>query len=502
MLSTDLIGQLERLTVTQGRRAGERFTVLPWQRRFLRGAFGDGVQTAALSISRGNGKTAFLAGVAVMSLIGALRVPRGETILVASSFEQSRIAFEHVLSYMRPVLNADKSKRWRTWDTSQQSRLEDRLTGARVRCIGSDPRRAHGLAPTLVLADEPAQWAPNTAEAMVAALETSAGKQPHSRFIALGTRPVGEEHWFSRLLAGSADYAQTHAAEATDPPFQRRTWAKANPSLKHMPDLLDAIKREAKRAHTDPSVLAAFRALRLNLGTADTVESVLLDATVWQDMEAHEVDAQGAYVLGLDLGTSGAQSAASAYFMATGALDTFAVFPEIPTLAERGLSDGVGALYTRCAERGELLTAGEYVSDVRALLAESLRRWGRPVAITCDRWREAELREHLGAINFPLASLVVRGMGYKDGADDVRRFRAACLDGQVHPRRSLLLRSAMAQARVVTDTAGNAKLAKGVEGGRRLRARDDAVAAAILAVAEGSRMPVAQRPRWRYRGTA
>ena len=501
MLSTDLIEQLGRLTVTQGRRAGERFTVLPWQRRFLRGAFGDGVQTAALSIARANGKTAFLSGVAVMSLIGALRVPRGETILVASSFEQSRIAFEHVLAYTRPLVERDP-KRWRVWDTSQQSRLEDKLTGARVRCIGSDPRRAHGLAPTLVLADEPAQWAPNTAEAMVAALETSAGKQRSSRFIALGTRPMGEEHWFSRLLAGSADYAQTHAAEATDPPFQRRTWAKANPSLPHMPDLLDALKREAKRARTDPSVLAAFRALRLNLGTSDTVESVLLDATVWQNMEADEVDAQGAYVLGLDLGTSGAQSAASAYFMATGALDTFAVFPEIPTLAERGLSDGVGALYTRCAERGELLTAGEYVSDVRALLAESLRRWGRPVAITCDRWREAELREHLGAINFPLASLVVRGMGYKDGADDVRRFRAACLDGQVHPRRSLLLRSAMAQARVVTDTAGNAKLAKGVEGGRRLRARDDAVAAAILAVAEGSRMPVAQRPRWRYRGTA
>ena len=32
------------------------------------------------------------------------------------------------------------------------------MTGARVRCIGSDPRRAHGLAPVLVLADEPAQW--------------------------------------------------------------------------------------------------------------------------------------------------------------------------------------------------------------------------------------------------------------------------------------------------------------------------------------------------------
>ena len=45
----------------------------------------------------------------------------------------------------------------------------------------------------------------------------------------------------------------------------------------------------------------------------------------------------------------------------------------------------------------------------------------------------------------------------------------------------------MEEARTVTDTAGNQKLAKSTEGGRRRRARDDAAAAAILAVAEGRR---------------
>ena len=49
-------------------------------------------------------------------------------------------------------------------------------TGARVRCIGSDPRRAHGLAPVLVLADEPAQHPETTGERMVAAL-THGGRQ-------------------------------------------------------------------------------------------------------------------------------------------------------------------------------------------------------------------------------------------------------------------------------------------------------------------------------------
>ena len=93
-------------------------------------------------------------------------------------------------------------------------------------------------------------------------------------------------------------------------------------------------------------------------------------------------------------------------------------------------------------------------------------------------------------------------MGFKDGAEDVRLFRRACLEGKVAPGRSLLLRAALAEARTVADPAGNEKLAKGVEGGRRRRARDDAAAAAILAVAEGVRRGERPRRRWRYAGMA
>ena len=93
-------------------------------------------------------------------------------------------------------------------------------------------------------------------------------------------------------------------------------------------------------------------------------------------------------------------------------------------------------------------------------------------------------------------------MGFRDGAEDVDRFRRAVLRGEVRPPVSLLLRSAMAEARTVADPAGNEKLAKATQGGRRERARDDAVAAAILAVAEGTRRGKQPARRWRYRGSA
>ena len=370
-----------------------------------------------------------------------------------------------------------------------------------LRCIASDPRRAHGLAPVLVLADEPAQWPDTTGEKMVAALRTAAGKQPHSRFVALGTRPADDAHWFSKALTGGADYAQCHAAKPGDPKFNRRTWTKANPSLGQMPDLEAAIRTESAQARRDPSLLASFDALRLNLGTADTEVALLLDASLWADIEG-EAERTRPVVWGIDLGTSAAQSAIAAYWPETGRLECIAAFPSEPSLAERGLRDGVSGLYSECARRGELLTLGQRSADVPMLLQAALERFGRPSRIVADRWREAELRDALDGASVPPAALELRGQGYRDGAEDVRSFRRSCADGRVVPVPSLLLRSAMAEARTVSDPAGNAKLCKGSQGGRRLRARDDAAAAAILAVAAGARQPAKPKPRWRYRGAA
>ena len=45
----------------------------------------------------------------------------------------------------------------------------------------------------------------------------------------------------------------------------------------------------------------------------------------------------------------------------------------------------------------------------------------------------------------------------------------------------------MSEARLVYDAAGNGKMSKSTEGGRRGHARDDAATAVVLAVAEGTR---------------
>ena len=494
-LADRLIAYAESLTLAGGDHDGEPFVVLPWEKRFIRGAFavkGD----AALTIARGNGKSALVAPLAcaVTDPDGPLHGRRREVVVVASAFSQSRIIFEDCLAMLREK-NGLPRREWRVQDSANTAMIEHRESGARVRCIGSDPKRAHGLRPALALLDEPAQWEAAKSEKMLAAIRTGLGKVPGSRLIALGTRPVGSDHWFSKMLQ-KASYSQIHAARPDDPPFQLRTIRRANPSYDHLPSLRERLAEEREEAKLDPALLASWRSLRLNQGVSDAEVQVLLDAGLWARIEG-DAALSGPCCWGVDLGTSAAQSAVAAFWPETGALRCVAAFPSEPSLAERGLADGVGGLYIECFRRGELLTIGKRVVDIGGLLSVALDRFGRPARIASDRWREAELRDALDKAKIPPATLEARGQGFQDGGADLREFRRSCADGRVTPLPSLLLRSAMAEARAISDPAGNAKLAKSTQGQRRLRARDDAAAAAILAVATGSRMPKRRRGRFR-----
>ena len=502
-LAADLIAYLGSLVLSGGDRDGQPFTVLPWERRFVRGAFGQPGH-ASLTVGRGNGKSALVAGLAaaVVDPEGPLHGNRREAVCVASSFDQSKVIFEDVLSFLRNRYDLDNRKVWRIQDSANRALVEHRASGARVRTIGSDPAKAHGLRPALALLDEPAQWDAAKSDRMLAAIRTGLGKVPNSKMICLGTRPALDSHWYARMLSGvGGGYAQTHAARPDDPPFRLRTIRRANPSMDHLPSLAAELREEAADARRDEALLPAWRALRLNGGVHDVAVQVLIGADTWRRIEG-EAPRQGPLVWGLDLGQSEAMAACAAFWPATGRLEVVASFPTVPPLPERGMQDGVGGLYVRMSERGELFPTGGEAIDIGELLREARARFGPPTAIAADRWRVRELADILNRIGLPRCPLHERGQGFKDGGEDVRDFRRACVEGKVRPVPSLLLTAAMAEARAVGDPAGNWKLAKSTQGGRRRRAKDDAAAAAILAVAVGARAGARPPRRWRYRGAA
>ena len=489
-----LVGYLGGLRLAGGDHDGEAFTVLAWQRRLLRGAFGQ-ADDSALSVGRGNGKSALVAGIAaaVVDPAGPLHGPQRHVICAAASFEQAVVVFRDTLGFLRSRGHDLGDRRvWRLQDSSNRAIAEHRPSGALIRCIGSDPATAHGLRPYLALLDEPAQWPSGTAAKMLAAVRTGLGKTPGSRLVALGTRPADSGHWFAKMLAGDAGYSQVHAARPHDPPGQRRTWRRANPSLDHLPSLEARIRAEYAAAKRNPSLMASFVALRLNGGTSDVAEAHLLEAGEWLAIEG-VAPLEGPSVWGIDLGGSAAMSAVASFWPRSGCLLAVSAFPGEPDLVTRGVRDGVAGLYEQMARRGELVQTGGRAVDTAALLRLARDRFGQPSAVTADRWKADDLRDALKAAGVRPVPFTERGMGFRDGAQDTEAFRRSVAEARVIAAPSLLLRSAVGEARVVMDPAGNCKIAKSSEGGRRLRARDDAAVAAVLAVAEGMRREV-RRP--------
>lgn len=490
MLHRRIISHLGTLEVSQGYGYGEPLTVWPWQKRFIRGAFAPGVSESVLTVGRGAGKTTLIAGLGVCCLEApGVAQPNAEILIIASSLDQGSLCFRHMLRFLW-----DPS-RFRVQDTRQQMGITSLETGVRVRVLAATPAALHGAAPSLIIGDELAQWPGTKIDRMLSALRTSGGKVPGSRLFLIGTRADESLHPFETAIQ-AADFAAVYSAPKDAPPFRKQTWIKANPSVRHNPVLEEAYRREARKAKRSPELLQQFRALRLNQGVSDTLQAFLCEAEMWEAAEG-DAAAKGRCFWGLDLGQTEAGSAVAAYYPATGRLEALTAFGTVPDLAKRGEVDGVGRLYVRAAERGELLTLGARVVPVWQLLTVAARRFGKPSAIACDRWRLGELRDALeqAGLSVPIDE---RGQGFKDGAADVRAFRSALADGKVTPVPSLFLTWAMSESRTITDPAGNSKLAKNTQGGRRARARDDAAAAAILAVAVGVRRGADPVASWSY----
>lgn len=177
--------------------------------------------------------------------------------------------------------------------------------------------------------------------------------------------------------------------------------------------------------------------------------------------------------------------AAAGYWPETGRLEAFAALPNLPGLRELGLRERVGDLYMRMSLRGELVTLGTRIVGLNEFLQVALRRFGRPAMVAVDMWRADVFIDGLAASGIPPGHLNLRGTDSTEGAGDLKAFQDACENHKVRPLRSLLLQTAISEAKVATDFEGNENLSteNGKAGG--LIGMDVALAT-VLAVAAGS----------------
>ncbi|WP_232295641.1 terminase large subunit domain-containing protein [Pseudorhodobacter aquimaris] len=462
----------------------------------MKGALSKGVMVGVLSIGRGNAKTALSAGLALGELVGALEVkpqPKREVIIAARNRDQAKTAFSFVLGFIQGLPEEDQAK----FIIRRGSKLEIEFEGnggGLVRVIAADGKSILGGAPTLAILDERAAWEREKGDNLENAILSGLGKRD-GRALIISTSAPDDANTFSRWLdePPPGTYVQEHRPRYGLPADDLESLLEANPGAKEgigaAPDWLVSQARRALAR--GGSALSSFRNLNRNERVSSEDRSVLVTADEWMNAEVSPDDLpprEGACILGVDLGGSRSMSAAAFYWPETGRLEALGTFPAMPSLADRGAADGVSDRYTQMHERGELSVMGENTVPPGPWLAQIVRHLdGAEVAcVVGDRFRHAEFSEAMMSAGLGRVPFIWRGFGWKDGSEDVERFRRALFDGEVQSVPSLLLRFAFADAITLIDPAGNHKLAKA-----RSLGRIDAAAAAVLAVAQGARMKAA-----------
>lgn len=498
-LAESAVSFLEALRVPEGPMAGKRLKLAPFQRSFVHGALDPAHHVAILSVGRGNAKTAVSAGLALGSLLGEWdRQPRRDVILAARTRDQARTAWNFAAAFCASL--PDDTQRQLKFRRSPRLEIEFEGDGGGhvLRAIAADGKSALGSGPTLCILDERGHWASDKGDELENALLTGLGKRG-GKALMISTSASDDAHAFSRWIdqPPAGVYVQEHRPGPGLPADDRESLAVANPGAAYgVGAPIEWLEATARRAIArGGSALSSFRLYHRNERVSGETRDVLLTLDQWLLVETETLPGRsGAVIVGLDLGGSASMSAAALYWPETGRLEVYGTFPAQPPLADRGAADGVGDRYLRMQERGELTLIGAKTVPPTDWLKEI---WGRiagePVmAIVADRYKQAELGEAIQRAGIA-APMIWRGMGFRDGSEDIERFRRAVFDGQVRTTESLLMRSAMSEAVCLRDPANNMKLAKA-----RSLGRIDAAAAAVLAVAEGARIkarPIARPAR-------
>lgn len=494
---------VESLPVTAGALEGTQFRLRSWQREFVRAVYAtdeDGrrtVRTAVLSMGRKNGKSDIATRLALAHLAGPAAEPRGEVYSAANDrFQASRIFNEMVAIIERvPWLSERVSIRRHSKELEDIGPGGTRSTYA---ALSADTATKHGLSSSMFIYDELGQ-APS--RDLWDVLDTAGGARASPLGLAISTQAARDDAPLSELI----DYGlRVQRGEVTDPtfhltlysaskdadPWAADTWAQANPALGDFRSLED-VRRLAAQAQRMPSREASFRNLILNQRVDATAQ--FLTAAVWSaccgPVDLERLKGRLCYA-GLDLGASRDLSALVLTFKDDdGGFDVLPFF-WLPDDDLREREDTDRAPYPKWRDDGHLLTTPGRTTDPRAIARKIAELHGlyNIRALAFDRWRVEDLRRELDALGCDV-TLVEFGQGYRDMSPAVDLLERLAVEGALRTGAHPVVTWCAANAKTVSDPAGNRKLDKSKSTGRI-----DGIVALAMALGAASRH--AAQPDW------
>ena len=461
--------------------AGQPMALPNFAEQFLRAGFC--AHESALCIARKNGKSAICAVLALGHLIGPLRTPGWRGAIASVSKEKAA----ELRGQVAAIVQASGLDRDLTIRSSPYPGRIESATGS-LEVLSADRTAGHASGFDLVICDETGLM-PERSRELLAGLRSSISAKG-GRIIHISVR--GDSPLFGEILDNSATVAHVFAAPDGCAIDDQAAWAAANPGLgtiKQRAYMAQECNRiRAGAPHDEPSL----RAFDLNQALSPTREMICSP----DDLRACFVDdpppREGGCYLGIDVGEATSATSATAIFPATGRVETWMAFGDVPSLAERGKRDS--APYVAMEARGELRTYGGRIVRAEQFLADLQTELAgvKVKAAAADSYKDNEIRDFLdrAAIRWPIDFRRV-GAG-KTGGADVRAFQRLIHQRKLKMAENLSLVTAITKSTLRRDGNGNPGLDRATS-----RGRIDVLSSTVIAC--GLAEPVFDRPRRRLR---
>lgn len=330
------------LRVSRGFKVGEPLVFTDWQRWLMDSIFEenpDGTlryRRAIVGLPRKNGKSLLGTTIALEHLLFG---PQGAQVYSAASDRaQAKIVFNEA---RQQVLNNPTLSRV---IKVYRDALELPSKGSVYRALSADASAAHGLGPSLVIADELHAWpSSNTnkrGDELWDALVTGSGDRPESLVLGITTAGGNTDTLLGRLyehgkrvVAGEVEDDQFGfwwwEAANDDDPTDPDIWKKANPNLAE--GLLDETDFEAAIASSGSAGFAGFQRFRLNQWVRLAGED-FISPHFWSEAKRQDAVPLGASICaGFDGSVSGDATGLVAIDVETGTMKVLAAFEPDPT---------------------------------------------------------------------------------------------------------------------------------------------------------------------------
>ncbi|WP_281275886.1 terminase large subunit [Maritalea mobilis] len=474
-----------------GTGAGKPFKLDRFQKRFILATYAEHgvtnnrlVRRAILSIARKNGKTALIAALVLVHLVGPESIQNGEIYSAANDREQAAQVFKVAAQIVRadPELNA----MLRIVDSTKT--IACLGNGSFYKALSAEAGTKHGLNPSVFIYDELAQ---SKNRELYDVLDTAQGARHEPLGIVISTQSNDPAHPLSELiddgLAANDNTIVCHLYAVPDECediFDPKEWRKANPALGTF-RRLDDFQAMADRAKRLKSFENTFRNLYLNQRVS--VMTTLFSKSDWEGCIGEvEFEENEEVILALDF--AGTTDLACLGMMSVdGARFKPWFWKPLDMIDEHGKADRVP--YRTWMDQGHLNASHGRIIDSEdiAIKIGELAATYNVLGLVYDRWRIEYLKKELERQDLDAREaddadiqLMPWGQGFKDMSPAIEALENLVLANELRHPSNPILNWNVANAVVSTDPAGNRKFDKD-----KSRMRIDG--AQVLAMAAGKR---------------